>query len=196
MHRVNWLMVCALLAGLFAVTIPRAYACSCVQTDYAAPQYLEKMDAVFVGRVIEIHANANPSADGLPDDKIVTLFVSKGFKGIEEAVLEVASNLSSASCGIDFEVGREYLIFAARRNGQLTTHLCLGTQPLETAAPLLPRLNNAVRVSPAPNTFLPVSIAVKRNAVWNCRANYACRLAFRAACANLRAAPGIVVFCR
>lgn len=188
--------VFALMLSMFALTTPRAFACSCVRVDYAAPEYLAKMDVVFIGRVIEIRDNPLARAYGAADDKIVTLFARKGYKGLDDAVVDVVTNLSSASCGIEFAVGREYLIFATREGERLTTNLCLGTQPLESASDLLPKLAQYNPALPPVNSLPPLVIPARRNAVWNCRRNFACEFTFRAACENFRAASGLVVFCR
>lgn len=196
MRRINVFVMFFLLAGLLVVPPQRAFACTCMDADYASPKFLDTMDAVFVGRVISVAEIRARTSNPGPYEAMVTFFVQKGYKGIDGAVVEVASNLSGVTCGLDYVVGREYLVFATSRDDVLLTSVCNGSRPVEQAGDLLTQLREYAPLSKAQQASFAVSIPVRRNELWNCRRNFACVMSFRAACENLSALPTPVIFCR
>lgn len=196
MRGIRVLLVLLVLAGLLAVSSARAFACSCAHLDYASPKYLAAVDAIFVGRVIARRDNPKPIENWMPSDTLITFAVTKDFKGASTSLIEVASNLSTASCGFNFEIGRDYLVWATKQQGVLVTGLCSGTQNLESATELVRQLGEPRPPPTRSNFLLPISISTNRNAYWNCRRSRACRLAIRSACELFRATPGLIIFCR
>jgi hypothetical protein len=186
----------SILVGLLFIPHRRTLACSCgfLNTE----KNLQFSNAVFTGRVIAIAKNPNPSPVGLLDDTLVTLFVMTSWKGVDEPLMVVKTNLSEASCGYDFEIGRDYLIFAYGKEKPLSTGLCAGARFLENASQELEELDKGekVQMSHGQNVLLPLSVNVSRNPYWNCRKNRACRRVTRYACQWIAATPGITVFCR
>jgi hypothetical protein len=58
----------------------------------------------------------------------VTLDVAAWWKGAPPETVELLTAGSEASCGIEFVVGSEYLVYASRNeSGALWTHLCTRT---------------------------------------------------------------------
>ncbi|MGI0090021.1 MAG: hypothetical protein ACREAF_06730, partial [Nitrosopumilaceae archaeon] len=102
-----------------------AHACSCVAP--APPkESLEKSDAVFLGRVVEIKkdlSNIVSSAQLIP----VKFEVQRVWKGPAEKTITVSTALSSASCGYEFQEGETYLVYAYGKES-LQTGLCTRTQ--------------------------------------------------------------------
>jgi hypothetical protein len=100
-----------------------ARACSCLQMP--PRQVFEESDAVFEGRVLEI----------VPNDNGITarLEVVQSWKGVEIERVEVRTAGDSAACGIAFEVGTSWLVYADDENGVLSTGLCSRTARIEEA---------------------------------------------------------------
>ncbi|MEO3859131.1 hypothetical protein [Acrocarpospora sp. B8E8] len=127
-------IVFALLTGVLVVAPGTAFACSC-----AAPPPTELMnsaDSVFRGVVSTRTSTGDPF-----DNQPVTFTFSVGavYKGEATERLQVRSHPQSATCGADFEVGKQYLVFAISgstdwvppiENVPLYTHLCAGNRPI------------------------------------------------------------------
>ena len=107
-------------------------------------------DAVFSGEVVSIEpgeraANVSPSSLGL-----VTFEVEDSWKGALEGAVDVYGHGPGASCGIKFDEGKSYLVYARRSGGgdTLQTGLCDSTKPLEQA-------ENDLRLLGSPGGSLP-----------------------------------------
>lgn len=112
-----------------------AFACSCV--EFAPAKQFENATAVFVGTVKSI------SVDG--GRKSVDFDVIESRKGSIAETITVATGLGDADCGVNFETGREYIVYAygaggadqviyAQGSQQLSTSICSGTSLLVTGA--------------------------------------------------------------
>ncbi len=111
--------------------IPRARACSCIQPEPPAVA-AEKSAAVFAGRVTDIDPPAVMTST--LDENKITFDVSRTWKGVDRSPVYIYSSGSSASCGYEFEVGKEYLVYAYENEGRLSTGLCTRTALLADAA--------------------------------------------------------------
>ena len=123
-----------------------ADACSCLPPG--APQKeLEASDRVFLGTAtsVEIRCErgtklfvrlpgegaevvcATPAGEetGFPL-KIARFFVSENFKG-SGAEATIQTELYGAMCGVEFVAGEEYVVYAKRKDGVLSTSLCSRT---------------------------------------------------------------------
>jgi hypothetical protein len=130
------LLSAAVLAGSVVVAGSRpASACSCMSVDDA--RALSSADAAFLGTVTNVDRPQQPSSSL---DPVTWTFAVEGvFKGDVAARQEIVSAFSSASCGIELDVGARYLVFG--RNGasagpepqpnQFSANLCGGTRPAE-----------------------------------------------------------------
>ncbi|PIC62697.1 hypothetical protein CSV79_15735 [Sporosarcina sp. P13] len=110
--------------------IPTA-ACSCVIAP-PADVALSEATAVFSGEVVEVKKSNRD------DGKTIHFNVREIWKGIDSPTISVFTGNDSASCGIDFTVGKEYLVYAhtMESNGKsiLSTTLCDRTAELANAA--------------------------------------------------------------
>jgi hypothetical protein len=128
------------LAGFFFVPSV-TLACSCLGGD--ALERMERSAVVFQGEVIDdggkkTHRELRP----------YTFKVEKVWKGDPESRLVIhAYNGSSASCGIQFERGEHYLIFAYEDGTTLQTNLCSGNVKLSEAAEDLQLLGPGIEVA-------------------------------------------------
>jgi hypothetical protein len=114
-----------------------AHACSCFgMTDM---QRFTAADVVFVGTPV---ARSGPptNSGGLdesgPGSVTWTIAVESIAKDMVNNPQRVTSALNESGCGVEFELGRRYQVFAMRSGSSLVTSLCGGTQQL-TGAPAI-----------------------------------------------------------
>ena len=128
-RRLAALGVLTLLAALATVLVgaPPALACSCVGFDDAAA--FERADVVFTGSAIERRVR-HPVTNSL-DPATYVFVVESVHKGTAQALQEVVTAVSGASCGLEAQVGPRYVVFAERDGGVLRAGLCGGTRLAE-----------------------------------------------------------------
>ena len=116
----------ALLAGLLgAMTLQRASACSCAYLTEA--ESFEEADVVFAGRA------GSWSWLEYPDEVVVAFEVSRVWKGQDYAVRYVATASHGAMCGVSFEDGEEYIVYAyTDERGVVWANRCSWTRPLKS----------------------------------------------------------------
>lgn len=131
-----------------AVHVPRASACSCIMPE---PPLAAKDNsaAVFSGRVTGIKPPVNMTSS--LDESRITFDVLMSWKGIDRNPVQIFSSTSSASCGYEFEEGKEYLVYAYDNEGRLSTGLCTRTALLADAAEDLAALGAGTIIEPGPN---------------------------------------------
>jgi len=100
------------VAGLVAVFGAEALACRCMPPDPSregAQARLDASAAVFQGKVVSVAPFTEESGErGLR----ITFDVSRSWKGVTSTRVDVATAADTAACGIEAEVGRDYLVFA------------------------------------------------------------------------------------
>lgn len=132
-------IVLGVLAGLALVMsrwwAPQVEACSC-NTPGDPIQAADASSAVFVGKVVML--------DRGKDNLIATLQVNKRWKGDLDPQLTVYTPLSEASCGFTFEKGKDYLVYATKKDGVLQVSFCSRTKLLSEAKADLDALNKRV----------------------------------------------------
>lgn len=143
-----WFLTVALVVNTLLLGGPQAgeaYACSCAETR-SVEETLEKSAAVFSGEVVKAEEAPPEPPDG--DDPFlglgpVTFEVEETWKGSSEDSVTVYGQGPEASCGIDFEKGETYLVYAYRSGGDLGTDFCGRTKPLSFAGSDVSELNAA-----------------------------------------------------
>ncbi len=116
----------------------RLLACSCVRIAPAC-EAVWKADAVFVGRPESIDPLTIFGIPLMwpwrPLERHVRFAVTERFVGAIENVVEVTTGMGGGDCGIDFERGRGYLVYAYRNQTtrELYTGICTRTADLEDA---------------------------------------------------------------
>ncbi len=129
-----------------------AYACTCLPPGPPA-QELAGSSAVFAGKVTSFSA---PSTEGTSTDaRTATFEVSQMWKGARQGTIVATTPRDSAGCGFEFEVGREYLVYAGTTDGKLSVSLCSRTQQLSDAAADLQALGSGTM----PNTGADAPLA-------------------------------------
>jgi len=119
-------------AALIAAQPTCAYACSCRPPGTPAEER-DQADAVFLGTVVDVKA-PNEVLMGGGDAVAVTFKTATVWKGKITQRLVLTTPGSSASCGVGFEAGKDYIVYARISDGALSTTLCSRTSPVENAA--------------------------------------------------------------
>jgi hypothetical protein len=129
---VRWLSLCVavlVLAGL-AGSVDSARACSCAPPDPWT--FLQRSDGAFVGRLVERRDADNSQV-------VLTFSVERAIKGAIGGTVEVRTNSSGASCGVEVPVGERIGLFLEREAGSWFGYLCGTVEPedlLGAATPL------------------------------------------------------------
>lgn len=116
------------------------YACSCADV-VSLQEGMRSAEDVFQGEVDRIEheellldGQDGPLGPALPRAK-VSFNVKRVWKGQREPAKYVSTPAQIPACGVDFKVQREYLVFAwPDSKGDLYTHSCSATRPMELAA--------------------------------------------------------------
>ena len=112
---------------------PSAHACSCV--GFTDEQAFDRADVVFVGQVAGRSAPAVPKTSA--DPAVWTFAVERVYKGSAAEHQGVVSAVSGASCGLEVQRGRTFVVFAQRNpqsrepgfdEATLYANLCGGTR--------------------------------------------------------------------
>jgi hypothetical protein len=130
------LLAAALVVNLLLVGGPgasKAHACTCALVS--TERQIKTSDAVFSGEVVSIEPGERAANVSPPSLGLVTFEVEDSWKGALEGAVDVYGHGPGASCGIKFDEGKSYLVYARRSGGgdTLQTGLCDSTKPLEQA---------------------------------------------------------------
>ncbi|WP_342598344.1 hypothetical protein MHB48_12260 [Psychrobacillus sp. FSL H8-0483] len=110
-----------------------SFACSCMQPDTAQAE-LDRSAAVFSGKVVDmVDVNKNNSIQSSADPIAVLFEVKETWKGLDQTQVIIYTERDSASCGYEFTLDQQYLVYANETDGELRTGLCSRTTPLLTA---------------------------------------------------------------
>lgn len=121
----KYLILTAVLVGIFAWFAPGSYACYCVMPE--VPQAFDKAQTVFIGEVTEIVKPRTDDSKAPPADRlyIVRFKVEKSWKGagFQDATvpeITVLSDQGRAGCFSwgSFLEGRKYLVYAEETKGK------------------------------------------------------------------------------
>ncbi len=138
MERIEWmrgLIVPLIILVSFAASNPeRAFACSCVVNPNESPEEavkdaLAKSTAVFAGKVVDLKVPVpTGSVISTADPVTITFQVSEVWKGPAYRRLVIHTARSEVSCGYEFQMGQEYLVYAYGLETKLETNLCWRNQ--------------------------------------------------------------------
>lgn len=112
-----------------------AFACSCAVGE-TPQEALDRATAVFAGRVIEVRPPPRRAVMSSADPTFVIFNVSQAWKGADQTPFVVSTASDGATCGYNFEVGREYIVYASPfsiTKQPLDASLCSRTAPLDQA---------------------------------------------------------------
>lgn len=130
-------LVPSVLALVLALSGEPMAACSCAyipEQDHACISY-PNTDAVFSGRVASVSVARSDSEFWGPRLRVFRFEILEGFSGVDGAVVDVRTGMGGGDCGVDFEEGKSYFVYARRmEDGSLSTSICSRTRPLDQAA--------------------------------------------------------------
>jgi hypothetical protein len=147
----NILLMCILFSIIPFALPTTSYACSCAPPP-SVEEALQQKTAVFSGKVINM--KEYKKFWGSSADPVEILFeVTGAWKGVKQSEVIVNTEISSASCGYNFEMNKEYLVYAYGDEYGLKTGLCERTKLISAAADDLAVLGegdqNLQQVNPA-----------------------------------------------
>lgn len=127
------------IISLFSIVMVLAaasdsYACSCMAPSPDTPMKKIVKDAkfdagaVFFGKVVTVKT-VDGSAD-MNAPLYVTMEVTRSWKGITTKQVEITTRSSSAACGVNFQVGQEFIVYAYKdsETNTMSASLCSRTQ--------------------------------------------------------------------
>ncbi len=134
---VTMAVVAVVLGGMALVDMVPAEACSLPPPPRPTEQeLLSQADLVFEGVAVSRHdPNAGAPTQSSGDPIIWTFAVDREVKGTASQLQEVSSARSGATCGITFQIGTRYRVFADVVDGVFWTSLGSGTReaPVESS---------------------------------------------------------------
>ncbi|OCA90447.1 hypothetical protein A8F94_00720 [Bacillus sp. FJAT-27225] len=135
MKKVKVLLAIFLVATIsFYVKPAYVSACSCAVPESVETE-LKNKTAIFSGKVIRFEdPRANSFIQSSADPISVVFEVKSSWKGVKESQVIVNTAKSSASCGYEFSVGNDYLVYAYGDKNQLETGMCERTDLLQQAS--------------------------------------------------------------
>ncbi len=130
------LSILAAAAILLAGAVPAPRNCSCLPLPPVS-KAVDEASAVFAGEVL-----AAKPLPGHPQIIEVVVTVAKCWKGDLSTEVVLWTYDTEAACGVEFDVGVDYLVFAldGAPFSKFMTHLCTYTRPLANAHEVLAKL--------------------------------------------------------
>ena len=125
-----WLVLLGVVLGSFAGALSShtpACACSCAPVTPSEAQ--NEADVVFVGKAIKTLGQIDPDS---PEPVTYVFSLESVVKGpsLARPSIEVQTSASADACGINFEIGARYAVYAVRADGALFAMICGGTHRL------------------------------------------------------------------
>jgi len=108
------------LIVLFLIFIStESFACSCGGRHESLSKQVKRSfdntDLIFTGKVIKITEINNSLLKSSADPIIYTFEIIQVIKGqVQKKNIEIASAISSASCGYNFRIGKSYLVYSRK----------------------------------------------------------------------------------
>ena len=122
-------------------------ACSCIPWE-GTDQAYEQAATVFSGKVIGIDRPAIMITTA--DEVKYTFEVYNVWKGVNKDQIEVYSALDSVSCGYEFKLDEEYLVYTYESEGKLISGLCNYPKLLSEAGNEINELSQLTNVENPP----------------------------------------------
>ncbi|WP_404427909.1 hypothetical protein LG296_08160 [Ureibacillus chungkukjangi] len=130
------LLIAFLLMFPFVVNFSTtsSFACSCGQPGSAVEE-MDRSDFVFSGKVLDIQ-DTNKSLFSQSSAGLLEIHfeVSNTWKGVNETEALIFTERESASCGYNFTIDEEYLVYGNNEGGKKRVSLCSKTTLMSEAA--------------------------------------------------------------
>jgi hypothetical protein len=170
MHeRFGGILILSVFLGLLLGFAPRpAYACSCAGGTGPVPDQvraeLQSSSMVFSGRVVGIEDRQSGVSvlgflfGGATYGRAVTFEVAAVWKGTPRSRVVVHTGWGGGDCGVGFQVGESYLVYAGEAQDELRTSICTRTADLTYAQADLAVLGPGTVPSPSLSPWLWVAV--------------------------------------
>lgn len=144
---IRFILFFVIFIPLFTYSPNTSFACDCVE-PYPVKDELNRSSAVFSGKVVKmVDENKNKLIQSSADPIAVQIEVKETWKGLNQKQLLVYTERNSASCGYEFDLDNEYLVYAMEVDGQLKVSLCSRTKLLSAATSDLQELGKGEKPS-------------------------------------------------
>ena len=133
------------IAIVFLFASRAAMACSCADPGTPCESYGQAA-AVFVGTVTGVRDSERPPAKDVNERRkqedsgeidwsqlAYKFFVEQAYHGVTGSEIEIFTGRDGAACGVAFQSGQRYLVYAYRYKDKLTTSICTRTKPFSKA---------------------------------------------------------------
>ena len=121
-------------ASLFVFVIAPSIAEACKCRNFRACEALARVPVAFVGLVTEDLAVSRQDPAARVGPRRYRITIERAIRGTPGNTIELIAGGGEGNCGIAFAKGERYLVYATKKDGFLTTHLCTGTRPVAQAA--------------------------------------------------------------
>lgn len=150
MRTAKWIVALLIVLSGFFFKPAEMFACSCVGGDALVKK--ERSTNVFQGEVVNIGKRVKGEFAKLRQYTFDVELVWKGEP--KRRIILYSYDGDSASCGLSFEAGERYLIYAyAEEDGRLVTNLCSGNLKLAEADEDLKLLGPGTEVPEEPDSY-------------------------------------------
>ncbi|MEN3329977.1 MAG: hypothetical protein V7638_4784 [Acidobacteriota bacterium] len=130
---------------VFSLAGTNAMACSCMNPGTPCESY-GKAAAVFVGTVTGVRDSEQQKAKDLTERRkqedsgeidwtpmAYKFAVEQAYLGIPGSEVEIFTGRGGGDCGVPFQTGQRYLVYAYRYKDKLSTSICQRTKPFNKA---------------------------------------------------------------
>ncbi|MAM27468.1 MAG: hypothetical protein CMC13_00445 [Flavobacteriaceae bacterium] len=135
-----------LLILLISISTTEIIACTCAREKASLERKVKtefnRSDLIFTGKVISKVTKTNEEYFSLADPTIYTFEIIEKIKGTFQSTnVEIVSEESGASCGYNFEIGQQYLVYSINSDQftsttankhDFVTDLCRRNQKINT----------------------------------------------------------------
>jgi hypothetical protein len=132
MQKLTRVLVLVMLLATIIMRPGPAFACSCMVPG-PPEEALEQAAVVFAGRLVDTQRSQAGGVVNTADLNAYRFEVSRVWKGDVTSTFTIGSAMSSASCGYEFVIGEEYIVYGFEQEGIVQTGLCTRTAPLAGA---------------------------------------------------------------
>jgi len=115
------------MAILLLAQLEMAWPCSCLPLSPPSKE-LKRADAVFWGKAIKVKPARITDGEEKVRGYLVTFAVARRFKGDLPSEVTVETGQGGGDCGVHFEAGKEYLVYAFGEGARLETNICTRTR--------------------------------------------------------------------
>jgi hypothetical protein len=122
------------LTAFFSLGEQRTFACECVDVTGGAYERFQQADAVFIGQVSDTRILENLSGISSYQQVEVKFEIKRALKGASGKEVFLRTGTGPSDCGLSFEKGKKYLVYAYGPIGNLETDSCAKTKEMKYAA--------------------------------------------------------------